>query len=202
MGVEVRLGHPVTEISSDMVSLNGEAIPAHTVIWAAGVRASAAGEWLKAKTDKAGRVIVKPDFSVSGGKNVFVIGDTAAFVRSNGQMLPGVAPAAKQAGDHVGKLIASRVGNAAAPKPFAYVDHGNLATIGRKNAVADFGSIKLKGFVAWLLWSIAHVYFLIGFRNRFVVAASWLWSYLTYQRGARLITGRTSSQQEKMKEAA
>jgi NADH:ubiquinone reductase (H+-translocating) len=202
MGVQVRLGHPVTEISSDVVNLNGEAISTHTVIWAAGVRASAACEWLKAKTDKAGRVIVNPDFSVSGSKNVFVIGDTAAFVAANGQMLPGVAPAAKQAGDYVGKLIASRVGNTTAPKTFAYVDHGNLATIGRKNAVADFGSVRLKGFMAWLLWSIAHVYFLIGFRNRFFVAASWLWSYMTYQRGARLITGHMSSQKEEMKEAA
>jgi NADH dehydrogenase len=188
-GVEVKLGVPVTEISADSVTLGTAPIPAKTVIWAAGVRASPAGEWLKAPCDRAGRVIVDADFSVPGLSDVFVIGDTAALKSEDGKMLPGVAPAAKQAGHYVGRLIAAHVMKKTLPDAFRYADYGNLATIGHSKAVADFGFVRLKGLVAWVLWSVAHVYFLIGFRNRFFVATGWAWSYFTYKRGVRLITG-------------
>jgi NADH dehydrogenase len=189
MGVEVRLGMPVTMLTEDSASVGGERIEARTIVWAAGVRASPAAEWLHAQADRAGRVIVNSDFSVPDLPQVFVIGDTAAYKSEGGAMLPGVAPVAKQAGAYVGKLIAARVSGQRAPKPFRYRDYGSLATIGRKNAVVDFGFVHLRGFAGWLLWSFAHIYYLIGFRNRFVVALSWAWSYVTYQRGARLITG-------------
>jgi NADH dehydrogenase len=189
MGVEVRLGTPVTAIDDRGVTIGTEFIAARTVIWAAGVGASPAGQWLNAPVDRAGRVFVADDFSVSGCSGVFVIGDVAAYKSQNGSFLPGVAPAAKQAGAYVGKLIKTRAMGGPTPKRFSYADYGSLATIGRKNAVVDFGRVRVYGFIGWLIWSIAHVYFLIGFRNRFVVALSWAWSYVTYQRGARLITG-------------
>jgi NADH dehydrogenase len=134
-------------------------------------------------------VIVGSDFAVPGLRDVYVIGDTAAFTGADGKPLPGIAPAAKQAGHYVGRLIEARVAGGALPDAFAYGDYGNLATIGHSKAVVDFGRLKLKGFLAWILWSVAHIYFLIGFRNRFFVAVSWAWSYLTYKRGVRLITG-------------
>jgi NADH:ubiquinone reductase (H+-translocating) len=193
MGVEVRTGVAVTDITSERVTMGTNHVAAKTVMWAAGVRASPAGEWLKAPSDRAGRVIVGPDFSVPGHEDVFVVGDTAAYADGNGRVLPGVAPAAKQAGNHVARVIAARVTGAPAPKPFRYADYGNLATIGHSKAVADFGWMHLTGLAAWAVWSLAHVYFLVGFRNRFVVAASWAWSYLTYQRGVRLITGTTEN---------
>lgn len=192
MGVEVRVGIPVTNITSENVTLGSgertETIATKTAMWAAGVMSSPVGEWLGLATDRAGRVMVQPDFSVEGSPNIFVIGDAAAFKEASGNILPGVAPVAKQAGWYVAKLIKARLQGRPAPKPFVYWDYGNLAAIGRSNAVADFGWFKLTGFLGWVLWSVAHIYFLIGFRNRFVVAASWAWSYLTYQRGARLIT--------------
>lgn len=202
MNVEVRLGVAVTDITSDAVVIGGETVATKTVLWAAGVRASPAGEWLKAKTDRAGRVLVTKDFSIPAQPNIFVIGDTAAYLGDDGKQLPGIAPAAKQAGKYVGALIAARLGNWVTPDPFVFTDYGNLATIGRKNAVVDFGWLRLKGFLAWILWSVAHVYFLIGFRNRFVVAMSWLWSYVTYQRGARLITGQEEIAARKLRDAA
>jgi NADH:ubiquinone reductase (H+-translocating) len=203
MGVDVRIGVAVSDITSDAVVIGSDTLPAKTVIWAAGVRASAAGQWLGATVDRAGRVIVGADFSVPGAPDVFVIGDTAAFKDKSNSMLPGVAPAAKQAGSYVAQLIKARDAGRAAPKPFAYSDFGNLATIGRQSAVADFGRVKLKGFIGWLLWSLAHVYFLIGFRNRAAVAANWAWSYLTYQRGVRLITGTDeTAMREEMRDAA
>ncbi len=203
MGVEVHLGVPVTDISADQVMLGTAPIPAKTVIWAAGVRASAAGEWLKVPCDRAGRVNVKADFSVPGHPEVFVIGDTAAFKSEDGKLLPGIAPAAKQAGHYVGRLIEAHAMDATVPDAFAYGDYGNLATIGHSKAVVDFGWLKLKGFPAWVLWSVAHVYFLIGFRNRFFVATGWAWSYFTYKRGVRLITGSPAMPASKsMSEAA
>jgi NADH dehydrogenase len=194
MGVEVRLGQAVTDITGDHVMIGPTALPTKTVMWAAGVRASAAGEWLGAPCDRAGRVVVNGDFSVPGHENVFVVGDTAAFNGADGKMLPGVAPAAKQAGAYVARLIHAKVRGRALPRPFRYADYGNLATIGHSKAVADFGWARFKGLFAWLLWSVVHVYFLIGFRNRFIVALSWAWSYLTYQRGVRLITGSPDRQ--------
>lgn len=194
MHVEVRLGVPVTDISADRVVLGSgdkaETISAQTTMWAAGVRSSPVGEWLQVATDRAGRIPVKPDFSLSGSPNIFVVGDAASLTDARGKVLPGVAPVAKQAGKYVARVIRAKIAGKPAPRPFVYCDYGNLAAIGRTNAVADFGWIRLSGFLGWILWSAAHIYFLIGFRNRFVVAASWAWSYLTYQRGARLITGR------------
>ncbi|MBI1213283.1 MAG: NAD(P)-binding protein [Alphaproteobacteria bacterium] len=202
-GVDVRIGVAVGDITADAVSIGAETLPAKTVIWAAGVRASGAGQWLGSMVDRAGRVVVQSDFSLEGHPDVFVIGDTSAFKGPDGRMLPGVAPAAKQAGAYVARVIEAHACNWIAPAPFEYSDFGNLATIGRQSAVADFGRLKLKGLVGWLLWSIAHVYFLIGFRNRAIVAGSWAWSYLTYQRGVRLITGTDETMmREEMRDAA
>ncbi len=202
LGVAVLLGRAVTDIASGSVTLGGETIKARTIVWAAGVRASAAGRWLGTATDRAGRVVVNADFSVPGYSNVYVAGDTVAFKQSDGGFLPGVAPAAKQAGAYIGALIAARAAGKAEPKPFAYGDFGTMATIGRRNAIADFGRVHLKGLLGWLLWSLAHVYFLIGFRNRLSVALSWAWSYVTYQRGVRLITGHDNDAQQELEEAA
>ena len=188
LGVDVRLGAAVTDCSCEGVRLGDQFISTRTIIWAAGVMASPAGRWLGAEVDRAGRVMVRADLSVPGHPDVFVIGDTAAVTGADGAMLPGVAPVAKQQGQYVARaLIARYQGRTAAV--FRYRDFGSLATIGRSRAVAQFGKLRLSGFPAWVLWSGAHVYFLIGFRNRFVVALNWAWSYITFQRGSRLITG-------------
>jgi NADH dehydrogenase len=202
LGVEVRLGTPVTQITRASATLGEETIAAHTIVWAAGVRASAAGGWLDTPTDRIGRVIVNRDFSIPGYRRIYAAGDTAAFQQAGGTFLPGVAPAAKQAGAWIGSLIAARIAGENTPAPFTYENFGNMATIGRRHAVADFGRLHLKGMIGWLVWSLAHVYFLIGFRNRLSVAMSWAWSYLTYQRGVRLITGRDMTLHEKYEEAA
>jgi NADH dehydrogenase len=188
LGVEVRLGSAVSECNCDGVRVANDFIPSRTVVWAAGVMASPAGRWLGAETDRAGRVKVRSDLTIAGHPEVFVMGDTAAATAADGSMLPGVAPVAKQQGQYVARaLIARHSGQNVGA--FRYQDFGSLATIGRKRAVAQFGKLRLSGFLAWILWSIAHVYFLIGFRNRFVVALNWAWSYITFQRGSRLITG-------------
>jgi NADH dehydrogenase len=192
LGVEVMLGRPVTGCDEDGVIVGTERIGARTLVWAAGVMASPAAKWLGAEHDKAGRVKVNPDFSVPGLDNVFAVGDTALALDADGRPLPGIAPAAKQAGRYVAQLIRYRTMNFGEPPQFRYRHAGNLATIGRKAAVVDFGRVRLSGFVAWLLWSVAHIYFLIGLRNRFMVALQWMWSYVTFQRGARLITGGES----------
>ncbi len=202
LGVEVRLGEAVTNVASTGVTTAKEAIPARTVIWAAGVRASAAGQWLDTPTDRAGRVVVNKDFSIPGYRRIFVAGDTAAFRLGDDRFLPGVAPAAKQAGQWIGQMIAARIDGRLGPDSFRYDDLGSMATIGRREAVARLGRMEMKGLIGWLLWSLAHVYFLIGFRNRVSVAASWAWSYVTYQRGVRLITGRPASPSEKLEKAA
>jgi len=189
LGVEVRLGAPVTAVDAAGVTTATERIEARTVLWAAGVAASPAGDWLDAERDKVGRVKVAADLSLPSYPEIFVIGDTALVLDARGKALPGVAPVAKQQGHYVGKLIAARLAGRAQPPPFRYRDYGNLATIGRKAAVIDFGWIHLRGFVAWMIWTLAHVYYLIGFRNRLVVALNWLWAYFTFQRGARLIVG-------------
>ncbi len=188
LGVEVRLGHPVSACDSEGVVVNGERIEARTIIWAAGVAASPAAKWLGADKDRAGRVIIGRDLTLPGHPEIFVIGDTAAASGRDGKPLPGVAPVAKQQGAHVARVIAARIAARAEPPPFRYRNYGNLATIGRKVAVADFGRIRLSGRVAWLLWGGVHVLFLIGFRNRVAVLLDWLWAYVTFQRGARLIT--------------
>jgi len=192
LGVEVCLGAAVTFCDEAGAVVGSERIGARNVIWAAGVMASPAARWLGAESDRAGRVKVGQDFSLPGHPEIFVIGDTASFTDAGGRALPGVAPAAKQAGQYVAGVIRARLQGRPLPAPFRYRDYGNLATIGRKAAVADFGRLRLSGFFAWLLWSVAHVYFLIGLRSRFLVALHWLWNYVTFQRGARLITGGES----------
>ena len=195
LGVEVRLGTPVTALDAAGVAVGTERIEARTVIWGAGVIASPAGQWLGADTDRAGRVKVAPDLSVPGHPDIFVIGDTAAINDANGNPLPGVAPVAKQQGNYIAALLIARR-NGKSVAPFRYRDLGSLATIGRKRAVIQMGRFKMKGFFAWLLWCVAHIYYLIGFRNRFVVAISWLWNYITFQRATRLITGMSGASME------
>ena len=189
LGVELRFGQPVTKCDSDGVTIGNERLPCGTLLWAAGVAASPAARWLAAAADRAGRVEVGADFSIPDHPEIFVIGDAARALDSAGKALPGVAPVAKQEGAYVARVIGARVDGRPPPEPFRYRDRGNLATIGRKAAVADFGFVQLSGWFAWLLWSVAHVYFLIGFRNRVMVALTWLWAYVTFERGARLITG-------------
>jgi NADH dehydrogenase len=188
LGVEVRLGTPVTGCDAAGVTVGSERIECRTIIWAAGVAASPAAEWLGAAHDQLGRVHVAPDLGLPGHPDIFVIGDTARLDDATGKPLPGLAPVAKQQGKYVARLIAARLAGRPPPPAFRYRHAGNLATIGRTAAVVDFGFLRLTGFVAWVVWSLAHIYFLIGFRNRLAVALEWLWAYLTFQSGARLIT--------------
>lgn len=188
LGVEVHLNMPVSKLSKQGVEYGGQFLPCSTIFWAAGVQASPAARWLSASSDRAGRVRVEPDLSIPGHPNVFAIGDTAAVMGPNGKPIPGVAPAAKQQGAYVGKLIRNRLLGKATRKAFQYYHTGNLATIGKNKAVVDFGFIKMTGWMAWWLWGIAHIYFLIGVRSRLSVALSWLWSYTRNMRGSRLIT--------------
>jgi NADH:ubiquinone reductase (H+-translocating) len=185
-GVEVMTSSRVTACDARGVELEHGRLDAGTVIWAAGVVASPAARWLNAEHDRAGRVLVNPDLSVPGHRNVFVIGDTAAV--ADQPDIPGTAPPAKQMGAYVGRLIAARVAGQTPPPPFRYRHLGDLATIGRHAAVVKLGRLELTGFLGWLFWSLVHIYFLIGVRDRFIVAFTWLWDYVTFQRGARLIT--------------
>ncbi|HVM77989.1 MAG TPA: NAD(P)/FAD-dependent oxidoreductase [Stellaceae bacterium] len=189
LGVEVRLGKAVTRCDAAGAELGGERIEACTILWAAGVAASPAAKWLDAEPDRAGRVKVSSDLTLPGHREIFVLGDTAAASDAEGRQLPGIAPVAKQQGLYAARVVRARLYGKPAPPPFRYRHIGNLATIGRKAAVADFGFVRLSGRLAWLLWGLVHVYFLIGFRNRAAVMLDWLWAYVTYQRGARLITG-------------
>lgn len=188
LGVTVELGRPVTECDGDGVVFGGRRLHARTIIWAAGVAASPAAEWLGAEADRAGRVVVQPDLTVSGHPDIFAIGDTAHVERPDGKPVPGVAPAAKQQGRHVALTIRRRLGGDDTPQPFRYRHDGDLATIGKRAAVIDFGWMRLTGWIAWWVWGLAHIYFLIGLRNRLAVSLSWLWIYVTGQRSARLIT--------------
>jgi NADH dehydrogenase len=200
VGVEVRLKTPVTGIDADGVSLGEERLASETVFWAAGVEASPAGRWLAAETDKAGRVKVEPDLTLPGNRDVFVVGDTAAILGEDGKPVPGIANAAKQAGSHVAKSIKARLSNAPDIGPFRYRHIGSLATIGKRLAIVDFGWLRLRGRLAWWIWGIAHIYFLIDVRNRFAVAMSWLWIYLTGRRAARLITQGEAESREPLAE--
>jgi NADH dehydrogenase len=185
LGVEVVTGSPVTDIGTEGYRLGDEFVPARTVLWAAGVAASPLGRLLDAPTDRAGRVRVGPDLAVPGRPEIFVAGDLAS-VEHDGKAVPGVAPAAKQMGRHVAHAIRARLRGESAPA-FRYRDYGNLATIGRMAAVVDLRGLKLSGVVAWWFWLVAHVFFLIGFRNRLIVLINWAWSYWSYQRHARII---------------
>ena len=189
LGVTVRTSTRVSLCDQQGVVANGERVPAATIMWAAGVAASRAAEWVSAPTDRAGRGLVLPDLSVPQHREIFIIGDAAAVSDAGGTPVPGIAPAAKQGGQYVAALIAADVAGRTRAGPFRYRHRGSLATIGRNLAVIDFGRIRLKGTLAWWIWGLAHVYFLIGLRNRLTVAFQWFYSYLTFGRGARLIAG-------------
>jgi NADH dehydrogenase len=186
MGVEVRTSTRVSAIDEYGVVAEGERIAAQTIVWTAGVSASPAGAWLGAEVDRAGRVKVTGDLSVPGHPNVFVLGDTASATQ-DGKPLPGVAPVAMQAGRYVARLVAHRVRGEELHQPFQYRNKGNLATVGRSYAIVDIGKIHLTGFIAWVMWLVVHLYYLIGFRNRLITLFQWAWTYFTYARDARLI---------------
>lgn len=190
MGVELLLGQPVTAISAYGVEIGEQFIPSSTVVWAAGVAATPAAAWLGIKPDRGGRIPVGADLSVPGRPNVFVIGDLAAVPWTEGGLVPQLAPAAKQQGAYVGRLIKARLRCRTDIRPFYYRHAGNLATIGRRSAVVQYGRLQLTGGLAWWIWGSAHILFLIGTRNRVVVAWSWLWTYLRGQNAARLIVDR------------
>ncbi|KQZ56976.1 MULTISPECIES: NAD(P)/FAD-dependent oxidoreductase [unclassified Lysobacter] len=187
LGVEVVTGTPVNAIDERGYTLGDTFVPARTVVWAAGVAASKLGALLDAPRDRAGRVQVLPDLSVPGHPEIFVAGDLAS-VQQDGKPVPGVAPAAKQMGAHVARAIRDRIAGRSTA-PFRYKDYGNLATIGRMAAVVDVHGFKLSGLLAWWFWLAAHVFFLIGFRNRVIVLINWAWAYWSYQRHARIILG-------------
>jgi NADH dehydrogenase len=190
LGVEVRVNCAVTACDAGGVWLGAERVESETVIWAAGVAASPAGRWLGAPTDHAGRVLVQPDLSIPSDPNIFVIGDAASVTSAaDGRRVPGVAPAAKQQGRYVASVIAARIAARSRIDPFVYRDRGNLATIGRSRAVIEFPFVALRGWFAWWLWGIAHIFFLVGVPSPVLISLRWLWEYLTYGRGARLITG-------------
>lgn len=188
LGVTIELGRPVSAVDAEGVVYGEERLPARTIIWAAGVAASPAAEWLDIPADKAGRAIVEPDLTAPGHPDIFVIGDTAHVERDDGRLVPGVAPAAKQQGRHVAAILRARLTGDSTRRPFRYRSEGDLATIGKRAAVIDFGWLTLKGWPAWWIWGFAHIYFLIGLRNRLAVSLSWLWIYASGQRSARLIT--------------
>ena len=169
--------------------VSGETIRTRTVLWAAGVMASDAAAWMRAAADSAGRLQVGADLSVPGMTGVFAIGDTAASAAWQGKPVPGLAPAAKQAGAYVARTIRAQLAGADPPPPFRYRHFGSLATIGRQCAVAEFGPVLVTGAPAWWLWGGAHIAFLIGGRNRIAVMINWFWAYVTFRRGTRLITG-------------
>ena len=189
MGVEVLTSTAVAACDAmGVATADGRRFDGATIVWAAGVMASPAAGWLGAPHDKAGRIAVAPDLAVPGAEGVYAIGDVAQVARPDGRPVPGIAPAAKQMGRYVGRAIAARVAGRAPPGPFRYRHYGDLATIGRRAAIVSIGRFRLRGFLGWLFWSIIHIYFLIGTRHRLMVAFEWFWDYLTFQRGARLIT--------------
>ena len=187
LGVTLLTGKPVEDVNERGITVGGEFMPCSTIVWAAGVAASPAGQWLHVDTDRAGRVAVTPDLSVPNLENVYVLGDLALAKDEHGKPLPGLAQVAHQQGRYLGKALLARILRKETPPPFCFHSRGNLAVVGRNSAVIHWDSLKLKGFIAWLLWGIAHVYLLVGFHNRFLVTIRWLWTYLTFQRGARLI---------------
>lgn len=193
LGVRVMTSKKVENVDANGLMLGTEHVPARTVLWAAGVKASPAGTWLNTECDRAGRVKVDASLRLPAHPNIFVIGDTASVSDNKGGFLPGVAPVAIQQGQYLARQLREELKGHTSTKPFVYFNKGNLATIGRSSAIADFGSLKLTGFAAWILWSVVHILYLAGFRNRFFVSLEWLWSYLTFQRGARLITQERSS---------
>ncbi len=197
LGVEVRLGHSVDQIDANGVVVGGERIASKTVIWTAGVAPSPAGKWLNVETDRAGRVRVQNDVSVPGHPEIFVVGDTGSF-EENGKPLPGVAQVAIQQGRYVGKLIHGRViGRTSTPRPFSYFDKGSMAVVGKGFAVLQSGKVRISGFGAWLTWAAVHLQFLATSSLRLAVFLQWIWTYVTGQRGSRLIVNHHGSEQLK-----
>jgi len=192
MGVEVRLNSGVESIRNNGVVAGGEFIPARNVFWAAGVKATLVSEGLKLHTARNGAAIVEKDFSLATYPNIFVVGDASAYTTEDGKTLPALAPVAKQEGAYVGEVVARKVRGEAPPAPFRYFDWGTMATVGRSAAIGQFGRFSIQGFFAWLFWCAVHISYLVGFRNRIVVLINWLWAFVTYAKGARLITGSTS----------
>lgn len=188
LGVEVELGQAVTAVRPDSVDYGSRTLKASTIIWAAGVLASPAAKWLGAEADRAGRIKVMPDLSVPGLPHIFAIGDTVTIVNGSGKPVPGIGDAAKQGGRHAAQVIKARLRGDMAEMPFHYRHLGDIATIGRSRALIDFGWLQLTGWVGWWVWGLAHIYFLIGMKNRIFIALNWLWIYLTGYRSARLIT--------------
>ena len=189
LGVEIRLGTPVTHCDGEGVTIDGDRIAAATVIWAAGVAASPVGHWLDVESDRVGRVNVRADLSIKSDPDIFVIGDAALVKDHKGEPVPGIAPAAKQQGRFVAGIIAGRIAGKPSAQAFRYRHAGHLATIGRRSAVIEFPRYQMTGRLAWWIWGIAHIYFLVGVPSPLVVSIRWLWEYITYGRGARLITG-------------
>lgn len=196
LGVDIRFGKPVTSCSAEGVTIGDSFVPCRTIVWAAGVEASPAAKWLDIPADRAGRAVVDKELRAPGKEDIFVIGDTASVLREDGSPVPGIAPAAKQQGDYVAKVIKAKLAGKPAPGPFRYRHQGSLATIGKSAAIIDFGWIKLRGWLAWWVWGLAHIYFLIGTRWRIAVAWSWLWIYISRQHSARLITQKETMREE------
>lgn len=186
LGAQVRLQARVTHIDDHAVHIGTEHIPSHCILWAAGVKGTSLCEALGVPLDKSGRILVEKDLTLPGVRNVFAIGDMTVFHDKEGRPLPGTSPVAIQQGVCAVQSIQNMI-RGASPKPFVFFDKGSMATIGRSAAIAESGRIRLKGWVAWVAWLFVHLFFLIGFRNRFVVLFQWIWSYITYQRGARVI---------------
>lgn len=199
LGVEIRTNSPVTKIESGAVTIKDQLVSAETILWAAGVSASPLAQSLNVPLDRAGRVVVNADLTISGHSEIFVIGDLASFMhQADGKPLPGLAPVAMQQGRHAAANIL-RAQNGEAMKPFKYWDRGSMATIGRNAAVATIGRVHLSGFLAWIAWLFIHILFLIGFRNRLIVLFDWAWAYLSFQRSARLITGGPSGTEQELR---
>lgn len=198
LGVDVRLNQAVEAVSDEGVRVAGRFIPAGTIVWGAGVKASPAGRWIGVETDRAGRIPVNPDLSVKGMEGVvYALGDTALTMGGEGKPLPGLAQVAKQQGQHLGRALRANLLEGVSMPPFRFKDRGNTAIIGRSAAVFDFGRYRLRGWFAWILWAVVHVYLLAGFEKRLLVAMQWLWRYATYERGARLITNPTHGHAER-----
>ncbi len=196
-GVEIRLGKEVTGIEAGVVHLDGGSIRCGTVIWTAGTEATPVADWLGIEAGKGGKIAVEPDLSVPGHPEIRVIGDAALVHGRDGKPLPGLAPVAKQQGTYAARSVIRRLRRLPPPRPFAYKDFGTLATIGRNNAVAEFGGLHVTGIAGWLIWAVAHIFFLIGFRNRLAVSASWGFAYLTNERPGRLIVEQPAWRHDK-----
>jgi NADH dehydrogenase len=191
LGVEIALGKSVTAVRADGVDYGDATLRADTIVWAAGVLASPAARWLGVEADRAGRIRVEADLSVPGHPTIFAVGDTVAATTPDGKPVPGIGDAAKQGGRHAATVIRARLRGDTRAMPFRYRHLGDIATIGRSRALIDFGRLKLTGWIGWWAWGLAHIYFLIGLKNRIFIALSWLWIYVTGYRSARLITQDT-----------